>query len=924
MTSPAEQYAASRRRAAENASVVGEFRGLYDFELDEFQLEACRALEDGAGVLVAAPTGAGKTIVGEFAVHLALREGRKCFYTAPIKALSNQKFHDLVARYGADKVGLLTGDNTVNGEAPVVVMTTEVLRNMLYAGSQTLEGLSYVVMDEVHYLADRFRGAVWEEVIIHLPEHVAVVALSATVSNAEEFGEWLGEVRGDTRIVVEEHRPVPLWQHVMAGSRLYDLFVDDDQTRVNPELVRLAREDDRLEKMARERKRDSDFRGNGPRPGRGGRRPRGINVPLRFEMVERLNRDRLLPAITFIFSRVGCAAAVDQCLAAGLRLTSTEERLTIRAVVEERCANLPQEDLRVLGYAEWLDGLERGFASHHAGMLPTFKETVEQLFQQGLVKMVFATETLALGINMPARTVVLEKLVKWNGETHADITPGEYTQLTGRAGRRGIDVEGNAVVVWHQGFDPSALAGLASTRTYPLRSSFKPSYNMAVNLVGSVGHHAARELLETSFAQFQADRAVVGMATQVRRHEEAIDGYKDAMTCHLGDFEEYAELRRRLTDREKELARDGASRRRSDAAASLSALKPGDVIVVPTGRRSGVAVVIDPGLSERDEPRPTVLLVDRQVKRLSVIDFPTPVQPLERIRIPKLFNPRSANSRRDLANKLKDTVGDLHVDRPRKPRSGNGDDELVLDLRRKIRQHPCHGCDDREQHARWAERSLRLTKETRGLERRVESRTNSIARQFDRVCAILARLGYLSSADDTATVTDAGRMLQRLYNDMDLVAAECLRQGLWVGLSVPELAACASVLVFESRQADDAVPPTIPGGRVSDVLGATVKLWGQLAQLEAEERVQFLREPDLGFAQAAYRWASGQRLEAVLGDADLQAGDFVRWCKQLADLLGQIADAAGAHGGADAIALSRTARSAVDAVKRGVVSFSSV
>ena len=924
MTSPAEQYAASRRRAAENASVVGEFRGLYDFELDEFQLEACRALEDGAGVLVAAPTGAGKTIVGEFAVHLALREGRKCFYTAPIKALSNQKFHDLVARYGADKVGLLTGDNTVNGEAPVVVMTTEVLRNMLYAGSQTLEGLSYVVMDEVHYLADRFRGAVWEEVIIHLPEHVAVVALSATVSNAEEFGEWLGEVRGDTRIVVEEHRPVPLWQHVMAGPRLYDLFVDDDQTRVNPELVRLAREDDRLEKMARERKRDSDFRGNGPRPGRGGRRPRGINVPLRFEMVERLNRDRLLPAITFIFSRVGCAAAVDQCLAAGLRLTSTEERLTIRAVVEERCANLPQEDLRVLGYAEWLDGLERGFASHHAGMLPTFKETVEQLFQQGLVKMVFATETLALGINMPARTVVLEKLVKWNGETHADITPGEYTQLTGRAGRRGIDVEGNAVVVWHQGFDPSALAGLASTRTYPLRSSFKPSYNMAVNLVGSVGHHAARELLETSFAQFQADRAVVGMATQVRRHEEAIDGYKDAMTCHLGDFEEYAELRRRLTDREKELARDGASRRRSDAAASLSALKPGDVIVVPTGRRSGVAVVIDPGLSERDEPRPTVLLVDRQVKRLSVIDFPTPVQPLERIRIPKLFNPRSANSRRDLANKLKDTVGDLHVDRPRKPRSGNGDDELVLDLRRKIRQHPCHGCDDREQHARWAERSLRLTKETRGLERRVESRTNSIARQFDRVCAILARLGYLSSADDTATVTDAGRMLQRLYNDMDLVAAECLRQGLWVGLSVPELAACASVLVFESRQADDAVPPTIPGGRVSDVLGATVKLWGQLAQLEAEERVQFLREPDLGFAQAAYRWASGQRLEAVLGDADLQAGDFVRWCKQLADLLGQIADAAGAHGGADAIALSRTARSAVDAVKRGVVSFSSV
>ncbi len=924
MTSPAERYAASRRRAGEEKSALGEFRALYDFELDEFQLDACRALETGAGVLVAAPTGAGKTVVGEFAVHLALREGRKCFYTAPIKALSNQKYHDLVARYGVGKVGLLTGDNSVNGEAPVVVMTTEVLRNMIYAGSQTLDGLAYVVMDEVHYLADRYRGAVWEEVIIHLPEHVAVVALSATVSNAEEFGEWLTTVRGETRIVVEEHRPVPLWQHVMAGQRLYDLFVDDAQTRVNPELVRLAREDERIARLTRESRRDGDYRSGGPRPQRGGRRPRSINVPLRYEMVERLNRDKLLPAITFVFSRVGCEAAVEQCLAAGLRLTSNEERDRIREVVEDRCRDLPQEDLLVLGYEAWLDGLERGFAAHHAGMLPTFKETVEALFQLGLVKMVYATETLALGINMPARTVVLEKLVKWNGETHADVTPGEYTQLTGRAGRRGIDIEGNAVVVWHQGFDPAALAGLASTRTYPLRSSFKPSYNMAVNLVGSVGHHAARELLETSFAQFQADRAVVGLARQVRKQEEAIDGYRQAMTCHLGDFEEYAELRRRLTDREKELARDGTARRRAAAAASLAALKPGDVIVVPSGRRSGVAVVIDPGLHERDEPRPSVLTMDRQVKRLSVVDFPAPVEALQNIRIPKLFNPRSANARRDLAARLKEAAGDVHVDRPRKVRSGAGEDERVLELRRLIRQHPCHGCDEREQHARWAERYHRLQRETHGLERRVESRTNSIARQFDRVCAILARLGYLTAEDDTATVTDAGRMLQRLYNEMDLVAAECLRQGLWVGLSAPELAACASALVFESRQADNAVPPRLPSGRVGEVLTETVRLWGELSALEAEEKVSFLREPDLGFAYAAHRWASGHRLESVLRDADLAAGDFVRWCKQLADILGQIGDAAGSELTPDGVALARTAHEAVGAVKRGVVAFSSV
>lgn len=241
--SPAERYAAARKRAVEQATALASFREMYDFGLDPYQIEACQALEAGKGVLVAAPTGSGKTVVGEFAVHLALQQGKKCFYTTPIKALSNQKYADLCRRYGADKVGLLTGDNSVNSDAPVVVMTTEVLRNMLYAGSQTLLGLGYVVMDEVHYLSDRFRGAVWEEVIIHLPESVTLVSLSATVSNAEEFGDWLDTVRGHTEVIVSEHRPVPLFQHVLAGRRMYDLFEEGEGNKkaVNPDLTRLAR-----------------------------------------------------------------------------------------------------------------------------------------------------------------------------------------------------------------------------------------------------------------------------------------------------------------------------------------------------------------------------------------------------------------------------------------------------------------------------------------------------------------------------------------------------------------------------------------------------------------------------------------------------------------------------------------------------------
>ncbi|MDQ1646941.1 MAG: ATP-dependent helicase HelY, partial [Cryptosporangiaceae bacterium] len=639
MTTPAERYSAARRRAAHPA--LADFTGEFEFALDEFQLQACRALEDGSGVLVCAPTGAGKTVVGEFAVHLALRQDRKCFYTTPIKALSNQKYNDLVRRYGAANVGLLTGDNAINGDAPVVVMTTEVLRNMLYASSATLAGLGYVVMDEVHYLADRFRGAVWEEVIIHLPESVALVSLSATVSNAEEFADWLVTVRGHTEVVVSEHRPVPLWQHMIVGKRMYDLFASKDsaaQRDVDPELLRETREQVR---------RLEPLRGRG----RGGR-PRGL--PNRPDVIERLDRDGLLPAITFIFSRAGCDAAVLQCIRAGLRLTSPAEREEIRAIAEQRTNDLSAEDLQVLGYWEWLDGLMRGLAAHHAGMLPVFKEVVEELFVRGLVKAVFATETLALGINMPARSVVLERLVKYNGEAHADITPGEYTQLTGRAGRRGIDIEGHAVVVWSPEIDPRHVAGLASTRTYPLRSSFRPSYNMAVNLVATVGRERARELLETSFAQFQADRAVVGLARQVQRNEEALEGYREAMHCELGDFGEYAALRRALSDREAELARRGAANRKAQAAAALEALKVGDVIEVPSGRRAGLAIVLDPGFNGSfDGPRPTVLTADRQVRKLTAADFPVPVKALDTVRVPRNFNPRNPQARRDLASTLR-------------------------------------------------------------------------------------------------------------------------------------------------------------------------------------------------------------------------------------------------------------------------------
>ncbi len=892
--------------------MLTDFRGGYGFELDPFQVEACQVLEDGYAVLVCAPTGAGKTVVGEFAVHLALAAGRKCFYTTPIKALSNQKFHDLADRYGTGQVGLLTGDNAVNADAPIVVMTTEVLRNMLYVGSDALTGLGYVVMDEVHYLGDRFRGAVWEEVLIHLPASVQLVALSATVSNAEEFGEWLVSVRGETKVVVHEERPVPLWQHVLVGHRLFDLFRlgqdGEPGLEIEPALLR----------HVADRTRYID-----PEPRRRHGHPRGWRPPDRPSVISRLDRDGLLPAITFIFSRAGCDAAATQCVHAGLWLTTEQERAEIDAVVDELTADVPPEDLEVLGFWEWRDALRRGVAAHHAGLIPAFKQTVEELFVRGLVRAVFATETLALGINMPARTVVLERLSKYNGESHADITPGEYTQLTGRAGRRGIDVEGHAVVVWSPEVDPQRVAGLASTRTYPLRSSFRPSYNMAVNLVDQMGRSAARGLLEASFAQFQADRGVAGLLAQIRRNEEKRRQYEREMACDYGDFAEYADLRRALSDREAFLAREASASRRGAVAASLEVLRRGDVIRVPRGRRAGLAVVLEPGVSPRDDPRPLVVTEARWSGRLSPGDFPEQVDVLGTVRVPKHVNHRSPKERRDLASSIRNLELPDSAGRPRGMRRAAedaADDAEVLRLRQALRAHPCHACPDREQHARVGERYSRLGRENSDLRARSEGRTGSLGRTFDRICELLTDRGYLTGAGDGLAASPAGRRLGRIWSEADLLAAECLGEGAWDDLDAAELAAVVSTLVYEPRR-DELLVDALPTARVREALARTERIWGALAEAETRTQLPRSREPQFGFVWPVYRWARGERLDRALAASgrgtELSAGDFVRWCKQVLDMLEQLAGAPGPDGRGTRVAA--TAGAAAAALRHGVV-----
>ncbi len=859
------------------------------FPLDDFQRRALDALDGGSSVLVAAPTGSGKTLVAEYAVALALQQGRKAFYTTPLKALSNQKYTDFGRELGASQVGLLTGDNSINGEAPVVVMTTEVLRNMIYARSPTLEGLRYVVLDEVHYLQNRYRGAVWEEVIIHLPPSVDLVCLSATVSNAEEVADWIRTVRGDTTAVIEETRPVDLVHLYAVGDRgseglhLLPTFVEgpEGELRPNPEATRLDQSGSR-----------------GPRPP--GRRRGRLYTPWREEVVERLADERMLPAITFVFSRAGCDAAVEQCVAAGLRLTTAAEARELQHIAEAHTAALDADDLDALGYDAWLGGLLAGFAAHHAGMVPPMKEAVEEAFTAGLAKVVFATETLSLGINMPARSVVIEKLSKFTGEHHEFLTPGEYTQLAGRAGRRGIDDVGYVVVLWNPYVRFDQVAGLASRRTYALKSSFRPTYNMAANLVRRYGPEEARHLLNLSFAQYDADRDVVALERLLVHNRELLGRQQAAATSEHGDVEEY-----RAIAGELEAARRVAAAARP---ARLEALRPGDVIAA--SRRGGRVVVLrhDRG---RGGTRVLAITEDRDLVRLGPEDFRDRARRVATIELPRPFRPHDARFQRAAAEALRRLrVDDTDTEAPDLSAT------RVDELERRLAEHPLATAPERSRVLRAANAADRLEREIARQERRIAGRTDSLARQLDRVLAVLEAWGYVEGW----TLTHAGLLLARLYTESDLVVAESLREGQLDDLDASEMAAVVSCFTYERRgpDADSVGPPAHwPTARVAKRARGIERIWRDLVLSERDGRLPETRQPDPGLAPLVYGWVEGDDLSTVLDDGELTGGDFVRTVKQCIDLLRQIGTVA------PNAATAATARAAADGCSRGVIAASS-
>ena len=823
------------------------------FKPDPFQTDAIGAIERGDSVVVTAPTGSGKTLIAEAAIEIALAAGKRAFYTTPIKALSNQKYHDFVSRYGEDGAGLLTGDNSVNGDAPVVVMTTEVLRNMIYADSAALDGLGVVILDEVHYLQDRYRGSVWEETIIHLPAGIQLVNLSATVANGEEFLGWMQARRGATELIVEEHRPVPLESMYLLRDGYHGDAVGwfpvfgKDGIRPNPRVSTLLRK------------------------GRG--REKRFATPRRLEVAESLLACGKLPAIYFIFSRAGCDQASRTVAAAGLRLTSASERGVIRAIAADATAHLDSTDLEVLGYASWVAMLEHGVAAHHAGMVPAFKETVEQLFSTGHIKLVFATETLALGINMPAKAVVLESFSKFNGESHELLRAGDYTQLTGRAGRRGIDEHGTAAILYSSYVPFKKVADVAALGSHPLISSFEPSYNMAVNLVANYRKERAQELLRASFAQYRVQARAARLAERIAERSAEVERYLAAAQCERGNVEAYAAASTATDDQ------------RDDANAFLRGVDSGDVLDLGDGLRW---VVIARGYGRR--PR-FHLLSDHG---------------------------NEARPRMDELHTVRAHLGTLHIDLPVR---ANDPDYLRSTAVALGHWEPAVGesvasrwetaaasigaCPKLDEHLSWLARSRRSAKDVRRLERRRARVADDVVARFDARMRVLSELGYLKRW----TLSQKGERLRRVYSELDLLLTETATAGHLAGLGPAEFAAVVSMFTFEPRSADPVSVRLV--GVVAERRELVDEIWQRISAVEDRMRVPNTRPPEPGFAPFAYGWVSGADLEDLFGDGDFAAGDFVRNCRQLLDLMRQIRDAFPALAPVAAAAISETDRGIV-------------
>ncbi|MEB3254711.1 MAG: DEAD/DEAH box helicase [Synechococcus sp.] len=852
---------------------------IFPFPLDDFQLEAIDALDQGHSVVVSAPTGSGKTLVGEYAIHRALSHGQKVFYTTPLKALSNQKLRDFRDQFGDDNVGLMTGDLSVNREASIVVMTTEIFRNMLYAeaddSDDPLADVEAVVLDECHYMNDSQRGTVWEESIIHCPPSVQLVALSATVANSGQLTDWIERVHGPTTLVSSDYRPVPLQFSFCSAKGLHPLL-NDAGTGLHPNC--------KVWRAPKGQKR----KGRSPRP------PQPEAPPISFVVAQMAERD-MLPAIYFIFSRRGCDKAVRdlgiQCL------VNKDEQARISARLKRYSAENP-EAVRDGIHA---DALTRGIAAHHAGVLPAWKELIEELFQQGLVKVVFATETLAAGINMPARSTVIASLSKRTERGHRPLMGSEFLQMAGRAGRRGLDSRGYVVTVQSR-FEGVREAGqLATSPADPLVSQFSPSYGMVLNLLQRHDLAKARELVERSFGRYLAGLDLVDeqdLLDQLRLQLGQLEGVSGDIPWE--DFEEYEKLRGRLRE-ERRLLRilqqQAEESLANELTLALQFASTGTLVSLKSPQLKGrvtPAVIVDkidgPGqfpllLCLTDDnvwvllPCQSVVSIHAELSCLQVDGLAVP----ELHRSGELRHGDQASGglalavahmarRHDMVTPQYDLAGEVLTQA-----------RLVRDLEEQQGQHPAHRWGDRKQLKKHRRRMEELEQEIQERQQQLHQRSNRHWETFMALLEILQEFGCL----DGLNPTEIGRTVAAIRGDNELWLGLALMSGHLDDLSPPDLAAVFEAISTEVNRPDlwsGFPPPPAAEEAMQDLVGLRREL------LRAQDRhnvvVPAWWEPELmGLVEA---WAKGIDWTDLIANTSLDEGDVVRIMRRTVDLLAQV------------------------------------
>jgi superfamily II RNA helicase len=838
----------------ERVDVRSAFAARYPFPFDPFQEQAIRAIEAGQSVIVSAPTGAGKTLVAEFAIHLARETGRRIAYTTPLKALSNQKYGDFGRAFGADEVGLLTGDVKVNARAPILVMTTEILRNIFYGGG--LSGLGWVVLDECHYMGDEGRGTVWEEIIVNAPKDVALVALSATVANVKEIADWISLVHRPIVPIHHPERPVPLSYSIvdLAGTiHAIDAVRSGQSAVVGAEPARREPADERSRWYTR----------------------RAVEPTV---LIEELERRGWLPAIYFIFSRLGCERALDGYLADGRPLLRPEQRAEVERVVDAATAESPALGQSALNQTIFT-ALRFGVGVHHAGILPSLKRLIEQLFERGLCKVVFATETMSLGIHMPAKSVVLQSLTKRTDHGFRGLTHNELTQMAGRAGRRGIDRDGQCVIALDARDGLEEIVRTIDAAPEPIESQFKLGYGSVAQLLATgLPAEVLRRRVESSFGQYQNLKRIQTLGVEVETLEGLLAearGY--AAPC--GDFSRigrYRRLRQEAEARRQALGRGGRRGERS-----LAEAEPGRLVLVR--RRGGGSLAAVVGVHSIrghrvlvDALLPHGALVRVKSGLIKKVFWATPPMTVPRDR------GRDGRGLRGLAAEL----GRLSVGALLEREQSQGPEAALG----SVECHRCpwgatSRCDQRYREIEGITERLSRKREALDLTR------SAYWQEFLRVGEVLEQFGAVRAG----VLEPSGRLIAGLRHDNELIVAELVGRGLLADLALAEASALCSALVEEARSGDPVVARIF--------LRKRPRLRKQLHQLEAiarvvheAQRARHLRMPvavHAGFMPAVFRWASGDDdwsriVEESFGGHE---GDLIRALRRLIDLLRQLGDA---------------------------------